>query len=126
MSNLLPPPNPDKSSKAGPDEPGAPRRGPKNRKLPSTEEILKLVMHLNGLVATKFLSTSEATVIQRGLRMVLDVQTKPAQGGQGILPQEALAELCRADPHVLDLLEPFLTDEQAQWVMGSDTDDANE
>lgn len=126
MSNLLPPPKPDKSSKASTEDTAPPRRERKNRKLPTTEEILQMLLHLNGLVTIKMLSTSEATVIQRNLRTILDVQLKRTQGGQDGLPQEALAELCRADPHILDLLEPLLSDEQVQWLMGSDTDNSNE
>ena len=43
-----------------------------------------------------------------------------------MLPQEALAELCRQDSRALDLLHPFLTDEQVKALLGQVTNDTDE
>ena len=83
-------------------------------------------MKLNSLVMMKLISTAQANTIQRSLRTVLDTQMKRTQGQHQDLPHEALAELCRSDPHILSLLEPFLTDEQVNWLMGAVKDDPND
>ncbi len=52
---------------------------------------------------------------------VLDVQMKRASREETGPSQEALLELCRSDPSVLNVIEPFLTD-QMDWVMGEVAD----
>jgi hypothetical protein len=130
MAPLLPAPDPNDS--ADPNDstaearPRKRRRGGPGGKIPNVDELLALLLQLNGLVAMRVMSTSQAGVIQRGLRAILDVQLKRTQGSQDVLPQEALAELCRQDSRVFDLLHPFLSDEQVNSLMGHFTDNAEE
>ena len=82
MSPLLPAPDPDRS--AGPNDPKADASPRKRRrdpggKVPNVDELLSLLLQLNGLVAMRMMSTSQAGVIQRGLRAILDVQLKRAR-----------------------------------------------
>jgi hypothetical protein len=115
MPTALPPPSQNDG-----DPNRSERSRERNRKgsgIPSAEEILAMLLKLNGLVAMRIISTAQATVIQRSLRTILDYQARQAQGGQPGLPQEALAEICHEDPRILNLLEPFLTDAQVDWLM---------
>jgi hypothetical protein len=112
MTPLLPAPDPSESGDSSGPKAGANRRKRcrtgQDAKIPNVDELLTQLLRLNGLVAMNMLSTSRAGVIQRGLRAILDVQLKRTQEGQGALPQDALAELCRKDPNILHLLEPLL------------------
>jgi hypothetical protein len=89
MPTALPPP----SSNDG-DPSRSQRTRERHRKgsaIPSAEEILAMLVRLNGLVALKLISTAQATVIQRNLRTILDYHVRQVQGGQPGLPQAALA-----------------------------------
>jgi hypothetical protein len=120
MTPLLPKPDPsDRSSGTGKRSRG---RADAGTNIPTVEEILEMLMRLNGLVTLNLISTSQASVIQRGLRTILDEVHKRAQNGLGGLPHEVLAEICRRDPRMIDLLAPLLTDDQVQWLMGEATD----
>jgi hypothetical protein len=117
----LPPPDP----KANASGAGHRKRGPKsqNADIPSIDEILGMLMKLISLVALKVISTAQANTIQRSLRTILDIQMKRSRGQPHDLPQEALADLCRSDPHILNLLEPFLPDELVERLMEEVKDD---
>jgi hypothetical protein len=115
MTPLLPPPG--EPAGDAPKENGSRPGEGTGPVIPGVEEILRKLLQLNGLVAVSLLSTAQATVIQRSLRIVLDAQLRRAPEGTPGLPQEALAELCRHDPRVVEMLEPFLTDAQVQWLM---------
>jgi len=56
----------------------------------------------------------------------LDPQLKRAQGQPQELPQEALAERCRSNPQILNLLAPFLPDELVKRLMDEVKDDPND
>jgi hypothetical protein len=101
----LPPPDP----KATDSDTGHRRRGLKSQTadIPSIEELLDMLLKLNGLVMLNVISTAQANTIQRRLRAILDTQLKRAQWQLKQLPQEALAELCRSNPQILNLLVPL-------------------
>jgi hypothetical protein len=83
-------------------------------------------MKLNSLVMLNVISTAQANTIHRSLRTILDIQLKRTQGQPQELPQEALADLCRSDPQILNLLEPFLPDELVERLMEEFKDDARD
>jgi hypothetical protein len=120
-----------------PPPPGSDGTGPKSGRrrresqsqateIPRIDEILDMLMKLNKLVAMNFMSTAQASVIQRGLRTVLDVQLKREQGQPQELLSETLAELCRSNPHLLNLLAPFLPDELVDEIMEGFNDEPDD
>ena len=115
MIPSLPPPDP----KASGSDTGQRQRGRKSQtaEIPSIDELLGMFMKLNSLVMLKVISTAQANTIQRCLRAILDTQLKRAQGQSQEPPQEALAELCRSNPQILNLFAPFLPDELVTRLM---------
>lgn len=122
MQPLLPGPQPEDSGTHGNQQRA---RGAGNR-IPTRDEILEQLFKLNGLVAMSYVSTAKATVMQRGLRIILDSLTRSSAGGPSVVSNESLADLCRADPKILDLLEPFLTDDQFRLLMEQCREDTND
>lgn len=122
----------NESNNVGSGNPGAPPpsndcRGRRQRAaIPSVDEILQQLIQLNGAVTIGAMTTKEATLIHKNLRTVLDVQMKRASREDTGPSQEALAELCRSDPRVLNVIEPFVTDAQMDWLMNEVTDDQDE
>jgi hypothetical protein len=98
-------------------------RGPR---IPDTDQILTMLMKLNGMVTLGMISPAQANVIQRNLRIILDVQNQRARVDGGGQSTQALADLCRTNPHFLNLLEPFLDDQQMDWLMKSIREDSDE
>ncbi len=92
-------------------------RGRQRKPLPTVEEILQQLLQLNSAVAIGAMSTKEAGLIHKNLRIVLQTQMKRASREDTGPSQEALVDLCRKDPQALNLIEPFLTDEHVKWVM---------
>ena len=91
MTPLLPAPDGPDGAREGADN--TPRgRGRKGAKVPSTDQILEMLMSLNGLVALRLISTSVANVMQRSLRTILDVQMRRAREEPQAGPQEGLAQ----------------------------------
>jgi hypothetical protein len=124
MPTALPPPSPNDGDPSRSQR--TRERSRKGSAIPSAEEILAMLVRLNGLVALKLISSAQATVMQRNLRTILDYHVRQVQGGQPGLPQAALAELCRKDPRILNLLEPLLTDAQVDWLMGDGRKDSDD
>ena len=97
--------------------PGGCRSNRRRVPIPSVDEVLQQLIQLNGAVAIGAMSTKEANLIHKNLRTVLEVQLKRASREDAGPSQEALVELCRNDPRVLNVIEPFLTDTQMDWLM---------
>jgi hypothetical protein len=125
------PPNPDEASGGAPqDESQNPqthyqRRARKRPAIPSVEEIMATLVELNGLVLTGLVSTDKAIVINRNLRTVLDAQLKKRHGEPTREVGAGLVDLCRANPSVLNLLEPFLTEDQLKCLLDQIREDEN-
>jgi hypothetical protein len=81
-------------------------------------------MELNGAVLIGSVSAKQADLLHKNLRTVLQVQLKRAtRDDAGPASQEGLVELCRNDPKMLNAIEPFLSDEQVEWLMKEVADD---
>jgi hypothetical protein len=76
-----------------------------------------MLLHLNGMVLTGMTSPRAATVVQRGLGLILDSQGRREQRQPEGVAQEGLVELCRKDPTLINLIAPLLTDGQFEWLM---------
>ncbi len=99
---------------------------PKRSRIPDTEEILAMLMQLNGLVMLGMITSAQANVLQRNLRTILDVQRQKSRADSGGQSTQALADLCRTNPQLMNLLEPFLSDAQMEWLMKSIREAGNE
>jgi hypothetical protein len=108
------------------EDPRSQQSQPKRTRIPETEEILALLMQLNGLVTLGMVSPAQANVMQRNLRTILDVQRQKSRADSGGQSTQALADLCRTNPQLLNLLEPFLSDGQVEWLMKSMREAGNE
>jgi hypothetical protein len=91
--------------------------------IPDIEQILQMLLQLNAAVVLGVISTTKASIIQRNLRTILDVQTKRDGRGDTAANPETLVELRRHDPQVLNTLEPFLSDTQLDWLLDQIQDD---
>lgn len=103
------------------------RRARKKPAIPNVDQILNQLMQLNGAVLIGTMSAKQADLIHKNLRTVLQVQLKRAdRDDAGPVNQEGLVELCKNDPQMLNAIEPFLNDQQVEWLMNEVTDDLDE
>jgi len=122
----------DTGSASQGSQPSGDDRSPKPRSrkqvsIPNIDEILTQLHQLNAAVLMGSMSVKDANFIQKNLKTLLDVQLKRANSNEAASPdQEALTDLCRRDPRSLAALEPFLSDEQIQTLMGEFTDPGDE
>jgi hypothetical protein len=132
MTHLLKPPDPPEreggDGEVPPEDSEDPRthgqrRGKRRSAIPSIDEILEMLFKLNGLVLTGAIWPDHANVIHRNLRTILETQLKRQKGGQQGQVQAGLVDLCRKDPRVLNLLEPFLSEEQFNCLLDEIKDD---
>jgi hypothetical protein len=116
MAEYLPTPERvEDTDRSGPqDNFRRPRRG---TAIPTVEEIQQMLLKLNGAVTLGVISTKEANVIHRNLKTILDVQLKRGGRQEGSPTHEALVDLCRREPNILNAIEPFLTDQQVDWLV---------
>ncbi len=118
MTQLLPAPgNHDDDSVGGPGRRAGPRSQRKQITIPSVDEILRMLLQLNSAVTIGVMSPSDANIVHRNLRTILDVQMKRAERNEGGPGHEALIELCRRDPTAINILAPFLTDDALDALM---------
>lgn len=113
--NLLPPP-----TNGGPQASGAGDHGGHHHnkgEIPDEEQLLHLLLHLNGLVTLRIVAPAQANVIQRTLFRLLDHHKHKRSEKSAALDQEAIADLYKTDPKILNLLEPFLSNEQVAWIL---------
>jgi hypothetical protein len=110
----------DRADQAETSDDGSPQpRQGKGPRIPSIDEILGMLLQLNGLVTLGLISPAKANVLQRNLRTILDVLQKRTRTDQHELAPEALAGLCRDNPQLLNLLAPFLSEEQMACFLNS-------
>jgi hypothetical protein len=92
--------------------------GPSAYRPPTREEICRQIGQLNGLVLMGLVEPAKANVVQRGLKILLDAEGRQAEATEAGAAPEGLVEACRKEPGMVDLLEPFLSDEQMRWLVG--------
>ncbi len=135
---LLPPPNDDDApiSAAASGETGGGQRRRKaesdaGRRRRSTankpltlEEIQERLRSLMGMVAAGWIKPAQANAIARICQLMIQnlQQGGPRQTSSGV-PDEILADIARRDPSVLNLLAPFLTDEQFDSILKDNAED---
>jgi hypothetical protein len=103
---------------------GGYRRG--KSRIPKTDECLKALAQLPGLVAMKLLKPAEANAIRAAYREILQhYQKEHAREDRRRLSDADVLDLMRKDPKILGMLEPLLTDEQIAMVMNGAKDGPN-
>jgi hypothetical protein len=85
--------------------------------VPSIDAILEQLIQLNGAVMLGLVSTKQASLIQRNLKTVLDTHLKQDNRDETGPSQEALIDMCRNNPSMLNTIQPFLTDAQLRALM---------
>jgi hypothetical protein len=118
MAELLPTPKNEGNNDANSDQRrGGHRRQRKQIPIPTVDQILQMLLQLNSAVTIGLISTKEASIINRNLQTILAVQMKREGRSEDGPGYEALVELCRRDPRVINVLEPFLTDDVFESLM---------
>jgi hypothetical protein len=138
MSDLaLPPPDRDdallssapESAGRGQREKSAGSRQRKRRRSTGTatftmEDILAQLNSLKGMVAAGWITPAQANAITRILQLMMQsLQQGGPRRAASAIPDEILADLARKDPAILDLLAPFLTDEQFDAILADHVKD---
>ncbi|MCE9555382.1 MAG: hypothetical protein K8T91_18690 [Planctomycetes bacterium] len=107
-------------------KPPQPGRKRKKISIPSVNHILHQLIQLNRAVILGAMSTKEANLIHKNLNTVLQVQMKRANREDAGHNQQAMIDICRTDPRMINALEPFLTDAQVRSLMTEDMDKSDE
>jgi hypothetical protein len=109
MAHELPPP--DRPDDADSTQSQHSRRQAEETQIPTPDEILRQLVHINSMVLMGVSSIPKARVILQNLQIQLKAQTQRPEGENLREPSmEALAELLRKDPTFINLLEGILSD----------------
>jgi len=116
-----PPPNEDRRPHRRNSGAGRQRRRRRatNAKLPTLEELVAQLDALKGAVLAGWIRPAEANAASRILQQMIQCvsRTHSQRAAPGALG-EILADIARRDHDMLDVLEPFLTDEQFMMIVG--------
>jgi hypothetical protein len=85
--------------------------------VPSREECLSAIAALNGLIALRILTSAQANSIGAGYVAILREHDRARQGTQRRLSDDDVRQIWNDQPHLIDMLESLLTDEQLEMVM---------
>ena len=76
------------------------------------------------MVAAGWIKPAQANAITRILQLMMQsLQQGGPRRAASAIPDEILADLARKDPAILDLLAPFLTDEQFDAILADHVKD---
>ncbi len=101
----------------GPDPTGQ-QGGHGTRHVFSEQECLEALTRLIGLVALKIITPAQANSMRAGLEALLRLHQRRGRGDRGqTLDDDAVLKIFDRDPTVVDLLSPFLTEDQVELVM---------
>lgn len=109
---------------------GAGRRKRRRRAashLPTAEQIIAELNSLKGAVAAGWIKPAQANSMAKVYELMLKYLRSGGdrQRGSGGL-EDVLADMARRDPEVLNVLEPYLTDEQFYDIVADLADDPPE
>lgn len=97
---------------------GRQQRQRKTLKLPSVDELIAQLLHLNGAVLMGQISTQQANLMYRTITSAITALMKRGSGTQDQLKDtESLVEAIRRDPSLLNTLEAFLSDDQLDRLL---------
>jgi hypothetical protein len=97
---------------------------PSREKIPSVEECLATLSRLSGLVLLNVITPAQANVVRANTTETLRYHLRNESRGSGKSVADAdLLDVARSNPRMLALLEPFLTPDQIDLVMGDGAED---
>jgi hypothetical protein len=102
---------------------GRRRRRPRKSKIFSRDDCLRFLSQLPGLITAEFLTPAEANAIHRVVETLLAESRTPQSTGSPQVLGKKIICIVRANPELLELLEPLLTDEQIESLMKDVMDD---
>jgi len=118
----LPSPEPAPTDQP-PPEAQAQSGGKARRRIFSAEECLELLGKLSGLVMLGLIKPNQATFIRGDLRDILAYHQRSTGGSQaGAGVDSRLLEMLPNHPELMNLLTPFLSEEQIALLMKGATD----
>lgn len=92
---------------------------PSRRKIPSADECLEMLAKLVGLLALRMITPAQANAMRATYTEILRNHQRNESRGSGNKVADAdLLDVARNNPRMLALLEPFLTSDQIDLVMG--------
>lgn len=97
---------------------------PSRGKIPSADECLEMLAKLAGLLTLKIIMPAEANALRATYSEILRYHLRNEGRGSGKSVADAdLLDVARSNPRMLALLEPFLTPDQIDLVMGDGAED---
>jgi hypothetical protein len=97
---------------------GERRRGNKSSQIPDADACLHALAAMPGLIAMGMVSTAQANAISRIYNSILQHHDRThAAGEQRAMLGGELMDHLRANPQLVHLFEPLLTDEQMDLLM---------
>lgn len=95
-----------------------PRQRSQRGTIPSEQDCLRMLAALNTLLLMGFIDPRRATAIRGGLAELLrHFRGRANSAVQPALSEADLAKLLQADPSIVDLVAPFLTEEQIAFLL---------
>ncbi len=92
--------------------------------IPDTQECLRALAQLPGLIAIGILKPAQANAIRANYQEILKQHEKSqTRAGEAGLSNADVLELARQNPDILSMLEPILTQEQIALVLKDGADD---
>jgi hypothetical protein len=101
------------------------RRRRKGRIL-TADDCRQMLGELPSLITLKLITPAQANAITRTLQTLMSESRASQASGPAKVADENLIALLREQPHVLEMIEPMLTDEQVDQIMKGVRDDAGE
>jgi hypothetical protein len=101
---------------------GSARRRRGDLSFATEEDCLAALSRLPGLITMGLITTAQANAIRGTYATILQHHHHSAQGdaAQQTLADEDVLTMLRANPELLNMLEPFLTDDQIAMAMKDD------
>jgi hypothetical protein len=120
-TEIIPAPTPDGEGNHDPGNSGDSNREGARRasekSIPSREDCLKAMGAMPGLVGMRILKPAQANSIRAIYDSILDQHDRVRPGQSAPLADDDLLQLWRDQPHLIDLLEPLLSQEQLEMIM---------
>ena len=92
--------------------------------VPTRDECLHALAQLPGLVAMKVITPAQGNSIRSTYQAILAEHHKMHVGSQTSLANESVLKILQEQPALLALVEPMLTKDQIDLVMGKVKDDS--
>jgi hypothetical protein len=102
------------------------RRRKKGAEIPSAEDCLRAIAALPGLIAIRALTNAQANSIRASYESILRHHERSQDAPARHASDDHILKLVREQPGLLDLLEPFLTQDQLTIIMKEFKDDTPE